>query len=143
MTRSEVAKRLAIKAMTDTTPRLTYRNLARLFSTSFSAVRDALRQPVAFWASMMADAPAPSKKATIRLVVQPVTVISPRPGSRERARLTTPEPTIIIPERADFEVDELEIDQDAIDRNINEKIEERDWKICHGLIESEEIGDDS
>ena len=91
ITRPEVAKRLAIKAMASTTPGNTYRDLARLFCTSFSAVRDALRRPIAHWAGMLKVAPVPSKKARVKPAVPQVLVIPSRPGNREHVRLEKPE----------------------------------------------------
>lgn len=135
MTRPEVTKRLAIKVMADTTPGLTYRKLARLFSTSFSAVRDALRRPVTYWASMMAVAPVPSKKANIKPVFQPVAMIPPRSGARERARLVPPEQTIIIPEYVDFDVPEPEINDKANDAAYADADEQRD-RVLRGVADA-------
>ncbi|HME52659.1 MAG TPA: hypothetical protein VKM55_10610 [Candidatus Lokiarchaeia archaeon] len=138
MTRPEVAKRLAIKAMADATPGITYRDLARLFRTSYSAVRDALRSTVAKWAAMLIIAPEPSIKVGARLAVQRVTPIPTRPGKRENVCLEKPEPTINIPEPVEFDEEEVVIDQAAIDRDTNDKIDEQDWKVRHGLIGNEE-----
>ena len=118
MTRPEVAKRFAIKAMADATLGITYRDLARLFGTRFSAVRDALRQPVTYWARMLVVAPVPSKKTRVKPVVQPVGVIPPRPGARENARLVKPERTISIPEPVNFD-EEDPFDRFGYLRNFN------------------------
>lgn len=136
----EVAKRLGIKAMAEATPGISYRDLARCFGTSFSAVRDALRYPVVYWARMLAVAPLPSSKACVQPAVQPVAAIPSRPGSRDRARLEKPDPTIIIPEPVQFDVPEPVIDDEAIDAAYAEADEQRD-RVLRGVENRDNDGD--
>jgi hypothetical protein len=132
MTRPEVAKRLGIEAMADATPGISYRELARYFGTSFSVVRDALWHPVAHWASLLAVAPAPPSKVRVKPVVQPIAVISSRPGSRERARLEEPDPIITIPEPVHFDEPEPVINDQFIEDAYADADDEQD-RVLRGV----------
>jgi len=134
ITRPEVAKRLGIKAMAETRPGISYRDLARLFAASFSTVRDALRFPVSHWAAMLVIAPAPpvAKKHRAVGVKHPVIPIMARPGSRDRAKLVPPEPTVEYKERVDFDAPESVIDEKAQEKAITKAIEEQDRKLREG-----------
>jgi len=140
MTRPEVAKRLGIKAMADATPGISYRELARYFSTSYSAVRDALRYPVARWARMLEVAPPPSQTARVTPAARPVAAIPLRLGSRANACLETPEPTVTIPEPVNFDVPEPVIDDDAIDAAYADADEQQD-RVLRGVAENDETSD--
>nr|MDO8112947.1 hypothetical protein [Candidatus Sigynarchaeota archaeon] len=139
MTRPEVVKRLGIKAMADARPCISYRDLARLFAASFSAVRDALRFPVSHWAAMLMVAPAPpvAKKQRGLIAIRPVSPVRARSGSRDRAKLVEPEPTVEYDEPIDFEETQPEYDEAAQERAIQEADEAQE-RLLRGVKSEKE-----
>nr|MDO8112444.1 hypothetical protein [Candidatus Sigynarchaeota archaeon] len=139
MTRPEVVKRLGIKAMADARPGISYRDLARLFAASFSAVRDALRFPVSYWAAMLIVAPAPpiAKKQRGPIAIRPVLPVRARPGSRDRANLVEPEPTVEYEEPVEFDEPRLEDDEAAREETITKADEAQDLEL-RGKAKKEE-----
>lgn len=130
LTRPEVITRIAIKALLDACPSMTRRQLITFFHVSSRTVTDATRSPVSRWATILATAPAPSKSTRVKPVSCLNTMFSSRPGSRTRAHLVEPEPTIDVPEPVDFDVEEPEIDDAAMERAITEALDDMDREAC-------------
>jgi len=135
MTKPEVIKRLAIKAVLDANPSAKRQHVAGLFQTSFRVVTDAARHTTAQLAAMLAIAPAPRPRA--RGAVPPApgvghSITPHSPGSRARAKLVPPESTVEYDEQVDFDVPEPVIDEKAQENAITKAIEEQDRKLREG-----------
>jgi len=123
MTKPEVIKRLAIKAVLDAIPSSKRQQVAALFHTSLRVVTDAARHTTAQLTTMLAMAPAQRPHVHVIISLPPVkapTDQQQRPGSRARALLDEPEETIDIPEDATVEASEPLIDDEALERAASE-----------------------
>jgi len=135
MTKPEVTKRLAIKAVLGANLPAKRQHVAALFQTSLRVVTDAARHTTAQLAAMLAIAPAPRPRARVAVptasaVGHPTT--PRRPGSRARAKLEKPEHTVEYEEQVDFDVPEPVIDDEAQEKAITKAIEEQDRKLREG-----------
>ncbi|MEX2682236.1 MAG: hypothetical protein Q6373_011585 [Candidatus Sigynarchaeota archaeon] len=81
LTRPEVVRRIAIRAILDARGDLTYADLASLFVASRRTIHDAKRHPVADWLRILAAAPLPSGRG-----IGVAGGTAPRPGQAQVAR---------------------------------------------------------
>ncbi|MBN2150007.1 MAG: hypothetical protein JW839_01045 [Candidatus Lokiarchaeota archaeon] len=104
LTKPEVLRRIAMRALLDSVPGMTHARLVTLCHASYTTVHDAATCSIKDWLAVLESAPDPSAKdrwptprraavpkRRIKLSAQQPPLPPRRPGDRRRARLVRPD----------------------------------------------------
>jgi hypothetical protein len=99
LTKPEVIRRIAMRALLDAVPGMTHARLVALCHASYTTVHDAANTTIQDWFSILVSAPDPRPTSPARHKPSPNATIASngkaqqhsRPGDRRRARLVDPE----------------------------------------------------
>jgi hypothetical protein len=99
LTKPEVIRRIAMRALLDAVPGMTHARLVTLCHASYTTVHDAANMTIQGWLHILDSAPDPRPSRTMHRQPDSLSAIdaisqaqqSTRPGDRRRARLVEPE----------------------------------------------------